>query len=109
GRLANLVGNQLEQADTRSWTLLPDRISLLRMQLPPGTHPVQLDIEGEGGARWTQDLGSVQVDPGRLTVVRSRVWAGGDETRWEEEFDPLWVEDEPLADPGWVAVDTASG
>src|SRR5690606_6624640 len=44
GRIANIAGNQLEQADTRSWTLLPDRVSLLRLRLPAGTHPIRIEV-----------------------------------------------------------------
>lgn len=103
GTLANIAGNQLEQADTRSWTLLPDRVSLVRMRLPPGSYPLSVEVVGDAGGSRVRDLGEVVIEPGALTVVRERVWARDAEARWEEEFDRfelrLDAEDEvaPLA------------
>lgn len=75
GRLANLAGNHLEKADTRSWSLLPDRVSMLRRRLPAGVHRVVVEVPGpDGQPGVTQDLGEMRVQPGRLTVLRSRVW-----------------------------------
>ncbi|HSM09342.1 MAG TPA: hypothetical protein VLA33_10035 [Gemmatimonadota bacterium] len=71
-----VVGNALaaltERADTRSWTLLPAQIQIVRLPLPPGRHEVRVAAEGASGA--TLDLGEVEVRPGRVTVVSTRAW-----------------------------------
>lgn len=38
-----------EQADLRSWSLLPARLQALRVELPPGEHTVELRAGGPGG------------------------------------------------------------
>jgi len=74
GRLGNLAGNRLERADTRSWSLLPDRVSLVRLSLPPGEHRLALEVDdGMGGVR-TLDLGPVRVEADRIRTVVRRVW-----------------------------------
>jgi uncharacterized protein len=75
GRLSNLAGNRLERADTRSWSLLPDRVALLRLALPPGEHRLSLEIEAEDGSvTRSLDLGRVRVEAGRATTLARRVW-----------------------------------
>jgi hypothetical protein len=88
GRLTNVVANQLEQADTRSWSLLPDRVSMLRLRLPPGMHRLRIEVVGEDGGYSVRDLGEVRIDEGGFAVVRERVWGSGSEERWEDDFDP---------------------
>jgi hypothetical protein len=74
--VAAVVGNALaaltERADTRSWTLLPAQIQIVRLPLPPGRHEVRVAAEGASGR--TLDLGEVEVRPGRVTVVSARAW-----------------------------------
>src|SRR5215218_634094 len=78
GRLANIAGNALERADTRGWTLLPDRISVARFTLPAGEHAVRLEVLDAGGAvSQTLDLGRVTLHPAGTLVLNRRVW--GDE------------------------------
>jgi tetratricopeptide (TPR) repeat protein len=78
GRLANLAGNALERADTRGWTLLPDRIAVARFTLPAGEHAVRLEVLDESGAvAQTLDLGRVTLHPRGTLVLNRRVW--GDE------------------------------
>jgi len=81
GRFANFAGNALEQADTRSWSLLPDRISMARVTLAPGEHRVRVEVRGgAGGGVDTLDLGTVTVGPGERVFLSRRVWgsdAGG--------------------------------
>lgn len=75
GRLANLAGNALERADTRGWTLLPDRISVARFTLPAGEHAVRLEVLDESGAvAQTLDLGRVTLHPQGTLVLNRRVW-----------------------------------
>lgn len=49
GLLVNLAGMLSEQADTRSWSTLPQRIYLARASLAPGQYDVSLQIMAEGG------------------------------------------------------------
>lgn len=78
GRALNLAGNLLERADTRSWTLLPNRISVARFTLPPGEHQVRVEVLDESGAvAQTVELGKVTLQPGGTLVLNRRVW--GDE------------------------------
>lgn len=71
----NAAANALEQADTRSWSLLPDQISLVRLRLPPGEHHVQVELlDGGGRVRERLDLGRVEVQPGAPVFLSRRVW-----------------------------------
>ncbi|MFW6089921.1 MAG: hypothetical protein ACODAB_09215 [Gemmatimonadota bacterium] len=84
GDVAAVVGNVVaaltERADTRSWTLLPAQLQLVRLDLPPGEHPIRVAIDGEGSvsddsaAERVLELGTVEVRPGRTTVLSTRVW-----------------------------------
>jgi uncharacterized protein len=73
GALVNLLGNALEQPDTRSWTLLPERVSIVRLELPGGEH--RLRLESEDGT--LLDLGTVRIEPGERLIRRERVWRAG--------------------------------
>lgn len=75
GVLTNVGTALLEQADTRSWQLLPGRLGLVRVRLAPGRHRVAVRIgeEGTASARLA-DLGSFEVEPGGVTVVSARLW-----------------------------------
>lgn len=78
GRALNLAGNLLERADTRSWSLLPNRISVARFTLPAGEHTVRVEVVDETGAvAQTIDLGRVTLQPQGTLVLNHRVW--GDE------------------------------
>jgi hypothetical protein len=75
GLFANVAANALEQADTRSWSLLPDRISVARLVLPAGSYPVRLELQGaDGNGYRVVDLGTVDVEAGRQSFVMERVW-----------------------------------
>lgn len=73
GFLANLGTMLTERADTRSWHLLPGSVSMVRLRLPPGAHPLDLELEGGRGGR-TVSLGTVDVKPGQTVVVTHRLW-----------------------------------
>ncbi len=49
-----LVG--LDKPDTRSWTFLPDRMKLARVELPAGSHRVEVRISGPSSARRAFDV-----------------------------------------------------
>lgn len=42
-----------DKPDTRSWATLPARIGLVRLQVPPGTHVVEVDV---GGRRYVSEV-----------------------------------------------------
>ena len=67
----NLIGSALmtatESADLRAWNTLPDHVEASLIDLPAGTHPVS--ISSFSG---TQDLGTIRIEPGRLTLVSVR-------------------------------------
>nr|PZN89718.1 MAG: hypothetical protein DIU52_12235 [bacterium] len=74
GRIAGVLGNVgtalLEQADTRSWHLLPGSIGMTRLRLPAGTHALSVP-DGRGSS---VDIGQVEVRPGRVTFVSARLF-----------------------------------
>lgn len=73
GFIANILAATTERADTRSWTLLPDRVHLARMRLPAGIHEVEVDLLDIGGrTRETATFERVEVRPGELTVIPLR-------------------------------------
>jgi uncharacterized protein len=47
--LAGIAWEASETADTRSWSLLPDKIQVLRVELPAGEHDVALQPLGSSG------------------------------------------------------------
>jgi hypothetical protein len=69
----NLIGSALatatESADLRGWLTLPDHIEGTLIDLPAGTYPVS--ISAPGGSH---QLGTVQVTPGRVTLVPVRTF-----------------------------------
>ncbi|HEX8210723.1 MAG TPA: hypothetical protein VF584_11145 [Longimicrobium sp.] len=74
-RAVNLAGNVMERADTRSWSLLPDRISVARLTLPPGEHDVKIQVlAADGSVAQTLDLGRVSLEAGATRIVHRRVW-----------------------------------
>ena len=73
GELANFGASLLERADVRSWHLLPQEISLIRVRVPAGTRDVRLQV-GEGWAVRTVELGSVVVRRGEMSILPVRVW-----------------------------------
>lgn len=67
---AGVVWEATESADTRCWGLLPDKIQVLRLELPAGEHNVTLQALGKngqyiGGATPTK----IQIADGRNTYV----------------------------------------
>jgi hypothetical protein len=92
GRVANLAGNALEHADTRGWTLLPNRISVARFTLPAGEHDVRVEVIDETGAvAQTIELGRVTLSPRGTLILNRRVW--GDEMG---DVRSLWRRGAPL-------------
>lgn len=73
GTLANIGASLLERADVRSWHLLPQELTLLRLRLPAGRHEVRLRI-GEGAAARTVDMGTIAVRAGTVSIAPVRLW-----------------------------------
>lgn len=74
-RLANVAGNALERADTRSWSLLPDRVSVARFALPAGRHTLRVEVLGpDGEVQETRELGEVEVPSGGTVFRSGHVW-----------------------------------
>ena len=73
GTIANIGGALLERADVRSWHVLPQEITLLRVRVPAGTRAVRVQA-GDGWAVRTVEIGDLVVRPGELTIVPVRLW-----------------------------------
>jgi hypothetical protein len=71
GSLANIGASLLERADIRSWHLLPQEISLLRVRMPAGQHSLQVAIGAESAR---VDVGPVSVRAGLTTIAAVRLW-----------------------------------
>lgn len=68
--LLNFASAVLENADTRSWSTLPDAIHLLRVPLPAGQHTLRVEFVGAGGgALESRDIGPVNISSGRPVVA----------------------------------------
>jgi hypothetical protein len=75
----NAVGALLERADVRSWHLLPGEIGIARLRLPVGRHTLSLDAGGDLGQRVAHaSLGEVDVRPGELRFLTTRLWCDPD-------------------------------
>ena len=68
--LAGVAWEATESADTRCWGLLPDKIQVLRIELPAGEHAVTLRSVFCNGSASTAPLSrSVRVADGRNTYL----------------------------------------
>jgi uncharacterized protein len=66
--LGGVAWEATEQADTRCWGLLPDRIQVMRVELPAGTHTVGLFPAGGMGAPIAHEK-AVRIEDGRNTYI----------------------------------------
>jgi len=71
---ANAAAALFERADTRSWHLLPDEVSIVRLRLPAGVHSLALDVEAADGRTRRVDLGEIDLRDGDVRVLAARVW-----------------------------------
>lgn len=62
-----------EQADTRCWTLLPNRVAATLVHVPAGMRSIGV-VQGDGVAR---HLGQVRVRDGQLAIVAVRSFPAG--------------------------------
>jgi len=74
GLLVNLAGTLLEQADTRSWTTLPQAIYLARIPLEPGAYNLSLKIVSSyDGRDKTVNFDGIRIKAGE-NVYQSFHW-----------------------------------
>jgi len=74
GSIARMFAISSEEADTRSWATLADRIHVGRLMVPPGTYDVELRHVGwAGGIVETQILRGVTVTARGTKFVSARV------------------------------------
>lgn len=65
-----LLWESMEKADTRSWQLLPDKIQVLRIELPAGVHEITLDPAGyDGTVIGPSTTRRVLIEDGRNTYM----------------------------------------
>ncbi len=78
GALTNAGTALLEQADTRSWHLLPASLEMVRLRLPAGSHQLVLQPRGSIAAGAASgrvvELGSVEVRAGEVSFLSRRIW-----------------------------------
>ena len=75
GLFGNIAANALEQADTRSWSLLPDQIAMAKVRVPAGERRVRIELLTAGGQPGkVVDLGTVTVKPGERVFLSRRIW-----------------------------------
>lgn len=65
----SLTSAVIDQPDLRAWQVLPDRLTIARLRLPPGEHPVEVTLGDE-----VVSLGNVTVRPGGVAVMTYRWW-----------------------------------
>ncbi len=61
----------IDQPDLRAWQLLPDRLSIARLRLPVGEHPIQVMVGDQ-----LVTVGTATVRPGGVAVMTYRAWPG---------------------------------
>jgi hypothetical protein len=66
--VGGVVWEATEVADCRCWGLLPDRIQVLRIEIPAGDHQIHLQPEGGLGGLVGADA-TVRIEPGRNTYL----------------------------------------
>ncbi len=70
GALINFLGVVAEQADTRSWNILPDTIRLATLRLPAGEHAVTVQLyDAWNNVLTTRQFAPVVVKPGGITFL----------------------------------------
>jgi tetratricopeptide (TPR) repeat protein len=65
----DFLSGQLEQADVRSWFLLPRTVQVARLNLPAGSQTLQLGAENATGGTVIAETRTVQVRAGKTTFV----------------------------------------
>jgi hypothetical protein len=66
---SSLTSAAIDQPDLRAWQVLPDRITVARLRLPVGDHPIEVVRDGVAVT-----IGTVSVAPGSVVVLNHRWW-----------------------------------
>lgn len=74
GFLVTVTNIATEQADTRSWTTLPQEIQLSRVVLPAGEHVVKISLQDQYGGQVKTLRQKVRVSAGKPTFVIKHYW-----------------------------------
>lgn len=75
GFLVNLLGAASESADTRAWSTLPEKVLFAPLDLPPGTHQIEVDLFDRAGRRSDSfRIPDVRIDVERATFLNHRVF-----------------------------------
>jgi len=75
GLLFNIAGSLSERADTRSWLTLPCRISMIRMDLPPGDYDFDLEFwNAQGSVVGGETLHQIHIAENSWTFFNRRVF-----------------------------------
>jgi hypothetical protein len=75
GTLVNILGFATESADTRSWSTLPQRILMARLELEPGVWDLEVEFHDASGARTGEaTLSGVEIHEGRTAFINYRVY-----------------------------------
>ena len=61
--IASVYNLASENADTRSWSTLPNNVQLMKLNLPEGKHQLQLSVLGK------QEVVDITVNPNRITLI----------------------------------------
>jgi hypothetical protein len=68
--VAGVAWEATESADTRCWGLLPEKVQVLRLELPAGQHQLALEPVGpRGTSQGPAAMATVRIDDGRNTYV----------------------------------------
>ena len=81
GALASMAGSAIERADTRSWQLLPERLSVVRLMVPAGRQSAAVRIANREDGDLTVRIPEVEVAAGETRVVSTRLWRSNVELR----------------------------
>jgi len=91
-----LLWSTAERPDTRSWRLLPRRVRLARLELPPGRHRLSIratDVDHESRARATERSIDLDVRAGQDSFVVTMLPNASTPTAifWATETGEAWV------------------
>ena len=64
------LSDQLEQADTRNWFLLPRTVQIARIPVKPGNHSLSVEAhDGVGATLSRKDFSNIEVKPGEKKFI----------------------------------------
>ncbi|VUD59202.1 hypothetical protein TDB9533_02617 [Thalassocella blandensis] len=70
GQIVSIVGAALEQADTRHWLTLPNKIEIASQTLPPGNYSLAIDIlDRRQQTLKHKSIENIEIKPNQLTFI----------------------------------------